>query len=260
MLWQVVPCARPDCVKAVVERFRRQTLTDVKLCLAVNGWNPEIDVERYLKEQDCWPDLLLQTETALHGKAIALNAALAELQGELVAIRDDDDIQGPGDLEEALKAYREKQVEAIVKLPHRVILNGTLWMFAAELANTWAVYSDGTPDCRISGSNMLFHTSLKLDFRPVRAIESRLWAADLQRSGGRIWRTSPDNYTWVRGRGDHLWRATEVMVRHEYGMPDKPASSGTFSPARLAGRFVDGKWELVKPPTLSELLAGGVSC
>lgn len=252
-LWQVVPCSRPDCVEQLVERFRLQTYPSAKLCLVVNGWPPDIEVERYLKERDAWPDLLLKTETSPVGKAIALNAALEALRGELLAIRDDDDLQQPGDLEEAVRAYQQTQAELVVKLPHQVILNGILWVFAEELANTWAEHSDGSPDCRISGSNMLFHTRLGLNFPLIRTVESRRWARLLQLQGGRIWRTSVDNYVWVRDRKDHLWSATEALVRHEYGMPEKGVG---FVPARRARRLVEGKWEWVEPPTLSELFRG----
>lgn len=255
MIWQVVPSARPDCVAKLVERFRQQSFRSAKLCLVVNGWPPDLDVERFLKEQDAWPDLLIRTESSPVGKAIALNAALEQLDGELVAIRDDDDIQEPGDLEEAFRAYQETEADAVVKLPHLVILNGTLWMFAEELANSWAVRSDGSPDCRISGSNMLFHTKLQLKFPLVRAIESRYWAQALLDRGGRMWRTSVDNYVWVRDRKDHLWSASEAMVRHEYGMPDSPGFITQFVPARRARRLVNGVWEWVDPPTLTDLLS-----
>ena len=254
MIWQVVPCARPECVREVVERFRLQTLKERKLCLVVNGWAPSFDVEKYLEERDALPDLLIKTETSPVGKAIALNSALEQLRGELVAIRDDDDLQESGDLEEALSEYQRTGAEAVVKLPHQVNLNGTRWMFAEELASTWAAFSDGKPDPRISGSNMLFHTDLNLCFPLVRAIESRMWAQDLQKRGGRIWRTSIHNYVWVRGRKDHLWRASEPMVRHEYGMPDRFSQAAEFVPSRRARRFVDGDWEWVNPPTLAEML------
>ncbi len=257
MIWQVVPCSRPDCVGAVVSRFKRQTLADVKLCLVINGWQIEGDVREYLKQREAEPDLLLQTETSPVGKAIALNRALDELQGDVVAIRDDDDIQEPGDLEEAFRAYQETEADAVVKLPHRVILNGTLWMFAEELANSWAVRSDGSPDCRISGSNMLFHTKLQLKFPLVRAVESRYWARALLARGGRIWRTSVDNYVWVRDRKDHLWSASEAMVRHEYGMSDLPDVVTGFVPARRARKLVNGVWEWVDPPTITDLLSWG---
>jgi hypothetical protein len=254
MIWQIVPCSRPDCVADVVSRFRAQTLESAKLCLVVNGWAPHVEVERFLKERDAWPDLLLRTEKSPVGKAIALNEALEQLQGELVAIRDDDDIQEPGDLEEALKAYQKKGAAAVVKLPHKVFIGDTLWMFAEDLANTWAVFEDGTPDCRISGSNMLFHTNLRIQFPLVRAVESRHWARLLTEQGERIWRTSVNNYTWVRGRSDHLWRASEAMIRYEYGMPERPPKGNEFVPARQARRLVNGSWEWVAPPTLSEML------
>lgn len=258
MIWQVVPCSRPDLVSAVVSRFRRQTLQDAKLCLVVNGWGADGGVGEYLKRIGAEPDLLLETKKSPVGKAIALNRALDELQGEFVAIRDDDDIQWPRDLEEAWTAYQEKGAELVVKIPHRVLIDGVLWVFAEELANSWARHVDGTPDPRISGSNMLFSTKLGLKFPLVRAIESRRWAKALVEQGGKIWRTSVENYTWVRSsKMRHLWEATEVTIRHEYGMPEKQEGP-KFVKARKARRFLEGKWTWVDPPTLDELLKGPV--
>lgn len=243
MIWQVVPVARLWCVRSVFQQFKAQNHESKKLCLVVNGCGSPLDVEEHLKQQEVTPDLLLHSEAHPQlGKPWALNKALSELKGEIVALRDDDDIQGPNDLAEAMEAFWVTGATLVTKHPHQVLINDERWLFAESLANQWAKLGD-TYDTRISGSNVLFRNRDVPEFPLVPSGEVRKWAHGLVQEGATIWRTSTDNYTWVRGKHEHRWRATKASVRDDYGRG---------LPAR---RYLpDGTFEWVEPPTIQEIM------
>lgn len=245
MIWQVVPLSRMQYAREVVQRFNAQTYSDKRLCLVVNGTGlSAVQVQEQFKRMEIAPDLLLQTAShPQFGKPWALNRALLELPGELIALRDDDDIQGPKDLEEAVEAYRVTRATIVSKHPHQVLVNEQRWLFAEELANQWAKRPDGSYDCRVSGSNVLFQNRGVPKFPEVPSGEVRSWTQAMIDQGASIWRTSIENYTWVRGKHTHRWRATMASLRDEYGrgLPAK--------------RFKhDGTFDTVQPPTAMEIM------
>lgn len=230
--------------RAVVQQFRAQTYAHKKLCIVANGCGPKEQVEEQFRRLEVQPDLLLHTPTHPQlGKPWALNRALSELKGEVIALRDDDDIQGPSDLAEAMEAFWVTGATLVTKHPHQVLINDEMWLFAESLADQWAKLGD-TYDTRISGSNVLFRNRDVPEFPLVPSGEVRKWAHGLVQEGATIWRTSTDNYTWVRGRHAHRWRATPTLVRDEYGR------------SLRARRYKkDGSFEWVEPPTIEETLA-----
>ena len=233
-----------QCARDVVRCFNDQTYAHKRLCLVVNGCGAPADVEEQFQQWGVAPDLLLHSPTHPKlGKPWALNKAMDVLRGELIALRDDDDVQGPEDLSEAVAAYQSTGATIVSKHPHRVLVDDQLWLFAESLANQWAKRGDEF-DARVSGSNVLFLNQDVPKFPEVPSGEVRHWAKAMIDQGASVWRTSVDNYTWVRGRHAHRWQATLASIRDEYGrrMPAK--------------RYLaDGSFEMVNPPTTEEILA-----
>lgn len=207
-VWQVVPLSRPDCVRQVIAGFASQLHPDRKLCLVANG--PRVDeVLMTLSIEGAQPDLLL---TSAPGKPAALNTAFEVLRGQMIAIRDDDDIQLPGDLAECVAAMDRTGAEIISRHKHWVWSQDSdrLWLLGEHLAHSWA-------DQKISGGSLLFRCDS--DTPPIpdqRVGECCVWAAAMIELGARIWRPSINHQIFVRGRGDHLFEADENYMAAVY--------------------------------------------
>jgi hypothetical protein len=249
LVWQVVPLSRPDCVESVVSGFARQLYSDRKLCAVINGPHAQ-DVEQALAGR---ADLVLRSAT---GKPAALNEAFARLRNRLIAVRDDDDVQLPGDLAECVQAMQTTGAEIVSRHKHWVWhqSSDTLWLTGEHLQHKWG-------DERVSGGSLLFRCRTDTpDVPNERVGECVLWARAMLASGCRVWRPSINHQIFVRGRGDHLFEADEdlsvaVYARapkaRRYGAPGpehQKLCRGEIKPTALPHEIVSvkGPHELVK--------------
>jgi hypothetical protein len=223
LLWQVTPLSRPSQAARVIHEFREQSIADRKLCLVVNSC-------------DCEPvgaDLVLRSAP---GKPAALNAALAALPGELIAIRDDDDISLPGDLAECVDAMVRTGAEIVRRLRHEVLLDGERWLFAENEANQW-----GKPG--VWGGSLLFRNTPDVpQFLDELVTESQSWAREMVKLGARIWRPSIRNQAHVRSSFGGMWGAGPLEIRRTLGFKQR---------ARRC--FPDGSFEWVDSPSAQDV-------
>jgi hypothetical protein len=157
-------------------------------------------------------DLLLHCAP---GKPTALNEAMAALPGELLAIRDDDDVSMPGDLRECRDEYLRTGAEVVSRLRHRVMLDGERWLFAEHLASQWGNHA-------VWGGSLMFRNIPDVPTFPDELVsESQSWARAMIALGARVWRPSTEHQIHVRQSFCGMWGAGPLEVRRTLGFKDR---------------------------------------
>jgi hypothetical protein len=232
VITQIVPLSRPDCVPEVLAGFARQTHQAKRLVLAVNGPHAG-ECMTALEDSTAW---VIRTPP---GKPAALNHALALVGPGLVAIRDDDDIQLPGDLEECEAAMRETGASIVSRHKHWVWDRKVdqLWLLGEHRAHQWG-------NDQVSGGSLLFRNAPGLpEFPDIRVGESMIWAKRMIERGARVWRPSINHQVFVRGRSDHLFESPDAIAIYAkapkarlYGKPaavHQAMCRGVYGPLEL---------------------------
>jgi hypothetical protein len=199
--WVVVPFARPEMLGNVIRNFQRQTAL-ARLCLVENG--PAVGA---CERAGLVPDLLLTSEAH---QATAKNTALEEIRkrgGGLVALWDDDDRYGCGFLEELLEHRRRANV--VGKRRHLIRMSRGLYLFDEHNANAPSTWLHG-PTCLVRAEECV-------DFPRVTPNDDGEWCRDMARAGATFYATSVWNYVYERTGTQHVWKASDVVVRHHMG-------------------------------------------
>lgn len=231
VIWQVVATSRPDCLANVWRGFTRQLHDSRRLCLVCNGpaWtNPTAQVWN----AGVRPDLLL---TSAPGKPAALNTAFQALRGQWLAVRDDDDVQMPGDLLDVVTAQRRTAADIVSRHKHWVYCQDSdrLWLLGEHLANKEA------EDPYIAGGSFLFYNGTATPEVPNRRVgECVKWARAMVAKGARIWRPGLEHQVFIRGRHDHLFEADEAKMVRIYARAPK---ARLYKPSADAQRAIRGE-------------------
>jgi hypothetical protein len=199
--WVIVPFARSEMLGNVWRNFERQT-TVARLCLVENG--PAVGA---CARAGLVPDLLLTSEAH---QATAKNTALEEIRkrgGGLVALWDDDDWYAAGFLAELLD---HRHLATVVgKRRHLIRMSSGIYLFdqhTADAPSTW-----------LHGPTCLLRAEECVDFPRVTPNDDGEWCRDMARAGATFYATSPWNYVYDRTGTQHVWKASDVIVRHHMG-------------------------------------------
>jgi hypothetical protein len=215
MIWVVVPFSRPNMLGNVLGNACRQTVP-FKLVLVENG--PAVGT---CKRHGIAPALLLTSEPH---QAIAKNTALAEIRkrgGGLVALWDDDDYYGAGFLAELVANRRRATV--VGKRIHWVELADGLYLFDHESANQ--------PSTLLHGPTVMAQASEIVDFPVVSPSDDRQWCKAMRQAGATMWATSVGEYVYRRTGSNHVWNASDLLVRFQLGDSYRfDADGATFVP------------------------------
>jgi hypothetical protein len=216
MIWVVVPLGRAEMLPNVLDNASRQALP-LKLCIVENG-----DAVGACAKHCVDPDLLLTSE---HHQATAKNeavSAIKKLGGGLISFWDDDDEYGAGFLGE-LKG-QESKATVVGKRRHLVRLSDGLYLFDRESANQPSDWLHG-PTCMVQAENCV-------EFPRIAPNDDGEWCKAMKQAGATFWATSIWNYTYIRTGHNHVWEASDLMVRLQLGSAWKLEDDrGTFVPA-----------------------------
>jgi hypothetical protein len=224
MIWVVVPLGRAEMIPNVLENVGRQALP-LKLCLVENGQAVGACAERSVS-----PDLLLTSE---HHQASAKNeavAAIKKLGGGLISFWDDDDEYSAGFLGELLS---QKNLATVVgKRRHLVRLRDGLYLFDRKSANALSSWLHG-PTCLVRAEECV-------EFPRVAPNDDGEWCKAMAQAGATFWATSIWNYTYSRTGNNHVWQASDLLVRHMLGDAFRlDADCATFIPAPTDDEIID---------------------
>jgi hypothetical protein len=224
MIWVVVPFSRPHMLSNVLGNACRQTVP-FKLCIVENG--PAVGT---CKQHGITPALLLTSEAH---QAIAKNTAIAEIRkrgGGQVALWDDDDCYGSGFLAE-LEANR-RRATVVGKRIHLVELADGLYLFDHEGANQLSTW--------LHGPTVMAEASDMLDFPVVSPSDDPLWCKAMRDAGATMWATSVGEYVYRRTGTNHVWKATDLLVRFRMGSSYRIEPDGvTFVPELTDEQILD---------------------
>lgn len=234
-VWQVVPLSRPHEAARVVREFSKQTWSDRKLCLVCNGPAREAQVDA---------DLVIRTGDG--GKPEALNAAMDALRGEVVAIRDDDDVSLPQDLATCSEAFVRTGATIVSRLRHWVELRGRLWLFAED-------HGEAPGESNVWGGSLMFRVTGDIpEFPSEQVTESQSWVRQMLTLGADVWRPSIYHQIHRRDGDDKMWRAGELEARRTLGLklPGRRYAIGAPALELASGRISRDAYpsEWVTPP------------
>ena len=233
----VVASRRPAFVTDIVGMMAAQTYRHLELLLVLN-LHTAADLPAEARAALASIDARVVQAPAAFTLGECLNAGIAATRGELTAKVDDDDVYGPGYLEEAVEALLAGKGDVIGKTEQYVYLAATrelmLWFPGAS-------GNDGQEGSNFSGGTLLFPRRLGLDpgFQPLRIYEDITFLDSCAARGLRLYATSRRHYVRRRlEQAHHTWHAADAFFRERCLMVRRPVADD--SPAGLI-RLVSGR-------------------
>lgn len=191
---------RPDMVPFALRQIDRQTVDDLEICLVTHGFSlTEREQKELLEGRIHRITVRSAPEGATFGEA--LNMAADGASGDVLLKMDDDDWYGSDFVQDLRDAYHYSGA-TLVGTAARFVFLHDLWC---------TVMRSHIPECfttHVAGATLMLDQA---DFKAVggyqplpRSVDAGL-LDDIQRAGGRIYRTHGLNFMVRRAGSGHTW-------------------------------------------------------